>query len=158
MEVIGEFQTSVRRALAEIDPLWDSRDGLVVCGTHSPTRDVAEINHILGRIKEAREEGRGYLGICYGYQMASIEYARNVLGIEDATSEEFGEGTFVVKKKDKLNVGLHGGQTYWNNYEVVIDWEPPENFVTTQFHPEYQSSIDKPHPLLTKFISLCNAE
>ena len=35
-----------------------------------------------------------------------IEYARNVLGIKDATSEEFGQGTFIVKKLPQLKVGI----------------------------------------------------
>jgi CTP synthase len=39
----------------------------------------------------ARENKIPYLGICYGMQIAVIEYARNVLGIADATSTEFGE-------------------------------------------------------------------
>jgi CTP synthase len=39
----------------------------------------------------ARENNIPYLGICYGMQIAVIEYARNMLGIADATSTEFGE-------------------------------------------------------------------
>lgn len=39
----------------------------------------------------ARENKIPYLGICYGMQIAVIEFARNVLGIADATSTEFGE-------------------------------------------------------------------
>ncbi|KAH7117837.1 CTP synthase N-terminus-domain-containing protein [Dendryphion nanum] len=39
--------------------------------------------------KWARENKRPYLGICLGMQVAVIEYARNVCGIEGATSEEF---------------------------------------------------------------------
>ena len=30
-----------------------------------------------------------YLGICLGSQIMAIEFARNVLGIQDANSEEF---------------------------------------------------------------------
>lgn len=37
----------------------------------------------------AREHKKPYLGICLGMQIAVIEYARNVCGIKDATSEEF---------------------------------------------------------------------
>lgn len=153
MEIIGDFQTSVIRALEEIDPNWDSRDGLIVCGTHSPTHSEEKINEYLEEIRQCREEGRAFLGICYGHQMASIEYARNVLGIKDATSEEFGDGTFVVKKRPALNVGLRDGESYWNNYEVDLPgWKQPKNFFTTQSHPEYQSMKDKPHPLLVKFL------
>jgi len=39
--------------------------------------------------KWARENNRPYLGICLGMQIAVIEYARNVCGAKDATSEEF---------------------------------------------------------------------
>ena len=41
--------------------------------------------------KYARERGIPYLGICLGMQIAVIEYARNVLGIQDANSGEFDE-------------------------------------------------------------------
>jgi len=39
----------------------------------------------------ARESKKPYLGICLGMQIAVIEYARNVLKIADAHSEEFEE-------------------------------------------------------------------
>jgi CTP synthase len=40
-------------------------------------------------VKHARETGLPYLGICLGFQVAVIEFARNVLGIKDAYSTEF---------------------------------------------------------------------
>ncbi len=40
-------------------------------------------------IQYAREHGIPYLGICFGMQMAVVEYARNVLGWKDARSGEF---------------------------------------------------------------------
>ncbi|KAJ7746492.1 CTP synthase N-terminus-domain-containing protein [Mycena maculata] len=40
-------------------------------------------------IKYAREQKVPFLGICLGFQLAVIEWARNVLGITDATSSEF---------------------------------------------------------------------
>ncbi len=48
-------------------------------------------------IKQARINKIPCLGICYGMQMAVIEYARNVLGIKDATSSEIAKkGTFLI--------------------------------------------------------------
>ncbi|WP_216937355.1 MULTISPECIES: CTP synthase [unclassified Acinetobacter] len=44
-------------------------------------------------IQFARENGVPFLGICLGMQLAVIEYARNVAGIEDATSTEFNRST-----------------------------------------------------------------
>jgi len=48
-------------------------------------------------IKQARLQKIPCLGICYGMQMAVIEYARNVLNIKDATSTEFSKkGTALI--------------------------------------------------------------
>lgn len=47
-------------------------------------------------IKYARENKIPYLGICFGMQMAVIEYARSVLGIKDANSSE------IVKTKNPV--------------------------------------------------------
>ena len=47
----------------------------------------------LAAIKYARENKVPYLGICLGMQLAIIEFARNVLGLEDANSIEFDTDT-----------------------------------------------------------------
>jgi CTP synthase len=44
---------------------------------------------MIAAAKWARENQVPYLGICLGMQIAVIEYARNVCGIANATSEEF---------------------------------------------------------------------
>lgn len=149
MQILNDFQTSVSKALSEIDPKWRDYDGLIVCGTHVPS----EPEGIVDAIHEAREEGTPTLLVCAGYQLGAIEYARNVLGIKDATSEEFSkQGTFVVKKRPELKVGLHDGETWWSNYDVAIDWPIPHYFTAVPFHPEYNSSKDRPHPLLVSFL------
>lgn len=151
MEWYGEYQTTLRRALKEIDPNYEKYNALVVAGTHNP-KDY-DIEKIIEKIKEAKETKRPTLLICWGYQLGAILWARDN-GYPDATSEEWStSGTFVVKKRESLQVGLKNGESYWNNYEVVIDWEIPEYFFATQAHPEYNSSIDNPHPLLTKFLN-----
>jgi len=151
MQILNHFFTSVKKALEEIDPNFMDYPGLVICGTHSP--ENAEL--MIEKIKEARETGLPFLGICFGHQLAFIEYCRNVLGQKEATSEEWGQGVFVVKKLPQLKVGLYDGETYWNNYECIGEWENPPNFITCQYHPEYQSSKENPHPLLVKFINKC---
>ena len=47
----------------------------------------------LKAIEYARENEITYLGICLGMQLAVVEYARNVLGLEDANSVEFDKDT-----------------------------------------------------------------
>lgn len=44
-------------------------------------------------IKFARENNIPYLGLCFGMQMATIEFARDVLGFKDANTEEAEDGT-----------------------------------------------------------------
>lgn len=44
-------------------------------------------------IKYARENDIPFFGICLGMQLASIEFARNVCGIKNATSREFSDET-----------------------------------------------------------------
>ena len=44
----------------------------------------------------ARERDVPYFGICFGMQMAVIEAARNLLGIEEASSSEFGPTNHAV--------------------------------------------------------------
>lgn len=151
MEIINNFQTTVCKALSEIDEDYERYPALVVCGTHNQEN----VGEVIAKIQKARENNTPTLLICAGHQLGAIEYARNVLGIKNATSEEFGIGTFVVRKRPALKVGLHEGETWWSNYEVVIDWVIPSNFISVPFHPEYQSSKEKPHPLLVKFLNLC---
>ncbi|MCX6119513.1 MAG: CTP synthase [Proteobacteria bacterium] len=44
-------------------------------------------------IKYARENQVPFFGICLGMQVAAIEFARNVIGLKDANSQEFSETT-----------------------------------------------------------------
>ncbi len=45
----------------------------------------------IAAIKYAREAGVPYLGLCLGLQLAVVEFARNVVGITEAHSDEFDE-------------------------------------------------------------------
>ena len=47
----------------------------------------------IAAIKYAREHKIPYLGLCYGLQLAAIEYARNVVGLDGASSTEIDEHT-----------------------------------------------------------------
>lgn len=47
-----------------------------------------DVEGTINAIQFIRENNIPYLGICYGMQLACIEFARNVLGIKDATTNE----------------------------------------------------------------------
>ncbi|RLJ09450.1 MAG: CTP synthase [Candidatus Aenigmatarchaeota archaeon] len=47
----------------------------------------------IAAIKYAREHKLPFLGLCYGMQLAVIEYARNVCGLDGANSTEINEST-----------------------------------------------------------------
>ncbi len=64
-------------------------DGILVAGGFGQRGVEGKIESI----KYARENKIPFLGICLGMQLSIIEYARNVLGIEDANSVEFDEHT-----------------------------------------------------------------
>lgn len=152
MEIFGDFRPSVIRAFEEIDLYWKHYPGLVITGSHTPQ----DVEMLLDRIEQARETGLPFYGECWGYQLAAIEYARSI-GVKDATSEEWGHGTFIVRKrKDGLNVGLKEGESYWNNYEVEpkfeSHWIKSHNFFIAQYHASYQSRLGMEHPLIKNFL------
>jgi CTP synthase len=63
-------------------------------------------------IRYAREHKVPFFGICLGMQCMTIEYARNVCGIKDATSSEFDPDTehaVIYKLRDLLGVEELGG-------------------------------------------------
>ena len=63
-------------------------------------------------IRYAREHKVPFFGICLGMQCMTIEYARNVCGIKDATSSEFDpetEHAVIYKLRDLLGVEELGG-------------------------------------------------
>ncbi|MGI6722603.1 MAG: CTP synthase [Anaerovoracaceae bacterium] len=65
----------------------DGVDGILVPGGFGDRGIEGKI----AAAKYARENDIPYLGICLGMQVAVIEFARNVLGIEGASSGEFDE-------------------------------------------------------------------
>ena len=70
-----------------------SVDGILVPGGFGWRGSEGKIN----AARYAREKKLPYFGICFGLQMAVLDCARNVAGIKDATSTEFGEeGTHIV--------------------------------------------------------------
>jgi CTP synthase len=71
------------------DTLLADCDGILVAGGFGSRGVEGKIE----AIKYARENKTPYLGICLGMQLTLVEYARNVLKLENANSIEFDENT-----------------------------------------------------------------
>ncbi|GAB4074826.1 CTP synthase (glutamine hydrolyzing) [Barrientosiimonas marina] len=75
-------KTSIDRELADVD-------GVLVPGGFG----YRGIDGKIEAIRFARENRMPFLGICLGMELAAVEYARNVLGLENAHSTEFDPAT-----------------------------------------------------------------
>lgn len=190
---------------ADIDEILGDMDGILVPGGFGS-------RGIEGKIKAceyARTKCVPYFGICLGMQIAVIEYARNVLGLEGANSAEINPQTkypvidILPEQKNVTDMGgtmrlgqypcklnpeskaydLYGepmiNERHRHRYEFNNDYraeflnhgmifagtspddhivemvEIPEHpwFVAGQFHPEFKSRPNKPHPLFRGFVT-----
>jgi len=99
-----------------------SYDGIIIPGGFG-------IRGVEGKIKAiqfCRENKIPFLGLCLGMQLAVIEFARNVAGIKDASSAEFGkkkiENVIDVMEEQKtlLKEKLYGGTMRLGAYECQL--------------------------------------
>lgn len=165
-------------------------------------------------VRFAREQKIPFLGICLGMQIAMVEFARHVIGWEDAHSTEFSPNTthpVIDLMQEQKAVQQMGGTMRLGAYECVIKrnslahaayqktriserhrhrWEfnsqfrpdfekyglqmtgeNPETelvemmelkkhpfFIGVQFHPEYKSTVENPHPIFLAFVNSAYAE
>ena len=94
-------------------------NGIVVPGGFG-TRGI---EGMIEAIRYVRENKIPFLGICLGMQMAVIEFARNVLKIEDANSEEFDElskNPVIHIMYDQKDVTKKGGTMRLGSYPCII--------------------------------------
>jgi CTP synthase len=161
----------------------------------------------------ARENKVPYLGLCLGMQVATIEFARNVCGLEKANSTEFDQnapdpviclleeqrevktkgasmrlGTWPTKiAKGTVAEKIYGDsevlERHRHRYEFnmkyrdqmgakgftisgtspdgalaeLIELRDHPYFLACQYHPEFQSKPNKPHPLFKAFVQACLA-
>jgi CTP synthase len=99
--------------------LLDGADGILVPGGFGDrgTRGMMRAAQI------ARERAIPYFGICYGFQWATVEYARNVAGLPDADSTECNPDAaakVIYKLRDLLGVDDLGGTMRLGTYACEL--------------------------------------
>ncbi|WP_397601158.1 CTP synthase, partial [Silvanigrella sp.] len=81
---------------------------------------------VLGKmlaIQYARENNVPFFGICLGMQLACLEYAKNALGILDATSEEFdsnAKNKIIHLMESQQGIGKKGGSMRLGAYDCLV--------------------------------------
>ena len=186
-----------------INKLKDKKGGILVPGGFGESG----VENKIEAIKFARENNIPFLGICYGMQLMTIEYARNILGIENATTAEIDPdnkyphivhiindketklggtmrlGDFSGEiKKDSIAAKAYKSNTFTerhrHRYEINTEYrnklekkgliftgtsskekymeiaEIPSNTfcVGVQYHPELNSTVFTPNPIILAFI------
>ena len=100
----------------------DEYDGIVVPGAFGAGGGEG----VIMAIRYAREQGIPFLGLCYGLQLAVVEFARHVAGIKEATSEEFKDDSpFQVvciqeQQKKVMEENRYGGSMRLGAYAAVL--------------------------------------
>lgn len=77
----------------------------------------------LEAVRFARENNIPFLGICFGMQMAVIEFARNVLGWKDANSQEIDEQSthqVISLMEEQKSITAKGGTMRLGNYPCKL--------------------------------------
>jgi CTP synthase len=99
--------------------LLDGADGILVPGGFG-TRGT---RGMMRAAQVARERQIPFLGICYGFQWATVEFARDVCGLAGADSTECNEGAphkIIYKLRDLLGVDELGGTMRLGQYACEL--------------------------------------
>ncbi len=102
-----------------VKEILEGIDGVVVPGGFGNRG----IEGMIETIKYVRENKIPFLGICLGMQMAVVEYARNVLKIKDANSEEFNpiiENQLIHIMEEQKDLNKKGGTMRLGAYPCII--------------------------------------
>ncbi|MFA5994095.1 MAG: CTP synthase [Parcubacteria group bacterium] len=97
-------------------------DGIVVPGGFGSRGIEGKVNVI----EFLRQEKIPFLGICYGMQLAVIEFARNVLGLKDANTTEVDRKTknpvidIMPEQKKNLEDGNYGATMRLGAYQATL--------------------------------------
>ena len=171
------------------------------------------VEGIILTAKYCRENQIPYLGLCYGMQILTIEFARNVANMKNANTQEIDPKTpypvihLMKDQKDKVKTSELGGTMRLGSYKCkikkntlayesyqqdeiserhrhryefnnkyrdrleklglvisginkerdlveIVEVKNHPFFLGVQFHPEFKTRLEKPHPLFKKLIKI----
>ena len=84
------------------------------------------IEGVIAAVRYARENKIPYFGLCYGMQLLTIEYARNVAGMQGANTAEIDPAApytvidFMPEQKEKIAKGQYGGSMRLGAYPCAL--------------------------------------
>lgn len=105
-----------------VEKLVDCASGIIVPIGWGPRGVEGKIS----AIKHAREHKVPYLGLCYGMQLAVVEFARNVLGLKDANTTECNPQTnnpvihLIPSQKEKMERRAYGGTMRLGSWDCKV--------------------------------------
>ena len=102
-----------------VDAVLDQVDGLLIPGGFGDRGSEGKI----AAIRYAREHQIPFFGICLGMQMAVVEFARNVCGLEGANSSEFDLQTahpVIHLMEEQKSIDTKGGTMRLGTYPCVL--------------------------------------
>lgn len=169
LSVVEALKHSGYKVNADIDLVWVDSEDITVENAQERLKDVdgvlvpggfgdRGVEGKIAAIQYARENKVPFLGICLGMQLASVEFARNVLGLKGAHSAEFDPSTpypvidLLPEQKDvedfggTLRLGLYpcklkeGTRAYQSYTEQVIYERHRHRY---EFNNEYREKMEE---------------
>ncbi|MBI1373452.1 MAG: CTP synthase (glutamine hydrolyzing) [Phycisphaera sp.] len=128
---------SPARIAEQLEPL----DGVIVPGGfgHRGTEGKASC------VRYCRENNTPYLGICLGFQMAVIDFARNVCGLADASSTEFNPQTanpVISELPEQKKIEGLGGTMRLGGKDVLVKPGTLAAFLYADHRPKNKAAGD----------------
>ncbi len=123
-------------------------DGIVVPIGWGPRGTEGKIE----AIRYARENKIPFLGLCYGMQLAVVEFARHVAGLSKANSEEIDPQTphpvihIIPKQKRNLEKRAYGGTMRLGGWDAILK---PKTYIY-EIYNKYHGFKDKTKNLVSE--------
>jgi len=120
-EMVWLSSTDYEKSPKKLQEL-ENLDGVIVPGGFGSRGIEGKINVA----RYCREHKIPYLGLCYGMQIQTIEFARNVCGLKDAHTEEIDPHTknpvihIMPDQKEKLKKKDYGGSMRLGEYKCKL--------------------------------------